>query len=139
MNGFRVTRGESAELVHYGDQSNLRVLVGDENQSTPIRVAIQTCKPGYAVPMHCHPYIEYLILLEGSAQFQIETNGTQTVTLYEGDAVELFPGIWHSFTTDPERTTRLMGVHVSSERIVNYKPGVQTDARGFRVESAPAP
>ena len=81
MNGFRVTRGETAEVVRYGEQSDLRVLVGDESQSTPIRVGVQTCQPGYAVPVHCHPYIEYLIVLEGSARFQIEVDGTQTVAL----------------------------------------------------------
>ncbi len=136
MNGFRVTRGETAELVRYGEQSDLRVLVGDESQSTPIRVGVQTCQPGYSVPVHCHPYIEYLIVLEGSAQFQIEVDGIQTVALQQGDAVELQPDIWHAFATDPERVTRLMGIHISSERVVTYKPGVKTDARGFRIESA---
>lgn len=138
MNGFKVTRGESAELIRYGSQSDLRVLVGDEQQSTPIRVGIQTCQPGYAVPVHSHPYIEYLIVLEGSARFQIEVEGTQMVTLQAGDAVELHPGIWHAFDTDTERVTRLMGIHISPERVVNYKPGVKTDARGFRIESANA-
>ena len=136
MNGFRVTRGETAELVRYGEQSDLRVLVGDASQSTPIRVGVQTCQPGYSVPVHCHPYIEYLIVLEGSAQFQIEVDGTQTVALQQGDAVDLHPGIWHAFATDPERVTRLMGIHISSERVVTYKPGVKTDARGFRIENA---
>ena len=133
MNGFKVTRIAETELVSYGPQSDLRVLVGDASQSTPIRVALQTCQPGYDVPFHCHPYIEYLIVLEGSAAFAIEADGLHKVELQKGDTVELHPGVWHAFTTSPTEVTRLLGIHLSSERIVNYKAGVKTDARGFRV------
>lgn len=133
MNGFKVSRIADTQLVSYGPQSDLRVLVGDESRSTPIRVALQTCQPGYDVPYHCHPYIEYLIVLDGSAAFTIEADGVQQVELQKGDTVELHPGVWHAFTTSPTEVTRLLGIHLSPERIVNYKPGVKTDARGFRV------
>lgn len=133
MNGFRVTRIADTNLVSYGPQSDLRVLVGDESRSTPIRVALQTCQPGYDVPFHCHPYIEYLIVLDGSAAFTIEADGVQKVELQKGDTVELHAGVWHAFTTSSTVVTRLLGIHLSAERIVNYKPGVKTDARGFRV------
>ena len=133
MNGFRVSRLAETELVSYGPQSDLRVLVGDEQRSTPIRAALQTCQPGYEVPFHCHPYIEYLFVLEGSATFSIEVDGVQTVELGKGDTVELHAGVWHAFTTSPTEVTRLLGIHLSPERIVNYKPGVKTDARGFRI------
>jgi quercetin dioxygenase-like cupin family protein len=133
MNGFKVTRIADTEVVSYGPQSDLRVLVGDASGSTPIRAALQTCQPGYDVPYHCHPYIEYLFVLEGSAIFTIEADGVQKVELHKGDTVELHPGVWHAFSTSPTEVTRLLGVHLSSERIVNYKPGVKTDARGFRV------
>ncbi len=133
MEGFRVTRIAETAVVSYGPQSDLRVLVGDDARSTPIRAALQTCQPGYDVPYHCHPYIEYLFVLDGSATFHIEVDGIQTVELGKGDTVELHPGVWHAFSTSRTEVTRLLGVHLSSERIVNYKPGVKTDARGFRV------
>jgi len=133
MNGFKVSRIAETEVVSYGPQSDLRVLVGDDAGSTPIRAALQTCQPGYVVPYHCHPYIEYLFVLEGSATFTIEVDGVQTVGLGKGDTVELQPGVWHAFNTSPSEVTRLLGIHLSPERIVNYKPGVKTDARGFRV------
>jgi quercetin dioxygenase-like cupin family protein len=125
-------------VVKYGTQSDLRVLVGDEEGSTPIRVAVQTCGPGYAVPMHSHPYVEYLIVLDGSAEFNIEANGTQRVALQQGDCVELRPGVWHDFKTGSGGVTRLMGIHLSSERVVNYKAGIRTDERGFRIEDSGA-
>ncbi len=133
MSGFKVSRIAATELVSYGPQSDLRVLVGDESGSTPIRIALQTCQAGYDVPFHCHPYIEYLIVLEGSAAFSIESDGLQQVELGQGDTVELHPGVWHAFKTSTTTVTRLLGIHLSPERIVNYKAGVKTDARGFRV------
>lgn len=139
MSGFNVKRLEDTEQVSYGPQSDLRVLVGDEERGTPIRAALQTCQPGYDVPSHCHPYTEYLIVLEGAADFRIEVDGMQNVSLRKGDTVELDPGIWHAFTTSSTEVTQLLGIHLSSERIVNYKPGVKTDARGFRVEESASP
>ena len=133
MIGFRVSRLDETPVVSYGPQSDLRVLVGDDARSTPIRAALQTCQPGYDVPYHCHPYIEYLFVLDGSATFTIEQEGVQTVELRKGDTVELHAGVWHAFSTSRTEVTRLLGIHLSSERIVNYKPGVKTDARGFRV------
>lgn len=133
MNGFKVQRLRPENVVSYGPMSDLAVLVGDDSGSTPIRAALQTCQPGYDVPVHCHPYIEYLIVLEGSAEFRIEVDGLQTVELHKGDSVELHAGVWHAFSTSKSEVTQLLGIHVSPERIVNYKPGVKTDARGFRV------
>jgi len=133
MNGFKVMRLADTQLVSYGPQSDLRVLIGDESKSTPIRAALQTCQPGYDVPFHSHPYVEYLLVLDGSATFMIEIDGLQRVELEKGDTVELHPGVWHAFTTSSTEVTRLLGIHVSPERIVYYKPGVKTDARGFRV------
>ncbi len=138
MSGFNVKRLADAELVSYGPQSDLRVLVGDGEGGTPIRAALQTCQPGYDVPFHSHPYTEYLIILEGSAEFRIEVDGMQHVALKKGDTVELKPQVWHAFTTSPTEVTKLLGIHLSPERIVNYKPGVKTDARGFRVEEGAA-
>ena len=135
MSGYTVRRLADAERVSYGPQSDLRVLVGDPEKTTPIRAALQTCQPGYDVPYHSHPYTEYLIVIEGSAEFRIEVDGVQTVQAEKGDTVELHAGVWHAFTTSPTEVTQLLGIHVSPERIVHYKGGVKTDARGFRIEA----
>ena len=42
-----------------------QTLVGDTEGSTPVRVGIQTSPPGYATPIHSHPYMEILTILEG--------------------------------------------------------------------------
>lgn len=133
MDGFRVRRLAETETISYGPKSDLKVIVGDDRGSTPIRAALQVCQPDYTVPVHCHPYIEYLLVLEGAAEFRIEQDGIQTVTLRKGDCVELYPGTWHAFTTCATEPTHLLGIHLSPDRIVNYKPGVKTDSRGYRI------
>jgi predicted metal-dependent enzyme (double-stranded beta helix superfamily) len=42
-----------------------QTLVGDERGSTPVRVGIQTSAPGSKTPVHSHPYLEVLTVLEG--------------------------------------------------------------------------
>ena len=144
MSGFTLRRLADAESVSYGPMSDLRVLVGDASGSTPIRTALQTCQPGYDVPFHSHPYVEYLMVLEGSATFRVERGpgggadgDVDTLTAVAGDTVELHPGVFHAFTTSAHEVTKLLGIHLSSHRVVDYRAGVKTDARGFRVaESA---
>ena len=45
-----------------------QTLVGDEKGSTPIRVGIQTSPPGYRTPLHSHPYLETITVLEGQGE-----------------------------------------------------------------------
>lgn len=136
MSGFRVRKNEDAELVRYGPLSDVRVLIGDDDGRTPIRAAMQVCRPGYDVPFHCHPYTEFLIVIEGTAEFRIEQpeGGLRTLVLGKGDTVEMEAGTWHAFGPAGDEDAHLLGVHVSPKRIVNYRSGVKTDARGFRVD-----
>jgi hypothetical protein len=39
----------------------------------------------------------------------------------------------HSFRVVGDEVLRLLGTHTSPKRIVNYKDGAQSDARGYRV------
>jgi len=49
-----------------------QTVVGDEQGSTPVRLGIQTSPPGYRTPLHSHPYMETLMILEGSGEAWIE-------------------------------------------------------------------
>ncbi|MBL0423043.1 cupin domain-containing protein [Ramlibacter sp. AW1] len=135
MSDFKVQRLRPEDIISYGPMSNLAVLIGDEQGGTPIRAALQTCQPGYEVPVHHHPYIEYLIVMEGSAEFVIERGdgGVDKVELHKGDSVELGANVWHSFSTSRTEVTQLLGIHLARKRIVNYREGVKTDERGFRL------
>ena len=49
-----------------------QTVVGDEQGSTPVRLGIQTSPPGYRTPLHSHPYMEVLMILEGAGEAWIE-------------------------------------------------------------------
>jgi mannose-6-phosphate isomerase-like protein (cupin superfamily) len=56
------------------------------------------------------------------------------VVLRRGDTIAVPPEMPHAFRVVGEQVLRLLGTHVSPRRIVNYKDGVASDARGYRTE-----
>jgi quercetin dioxygenase-like cupin family protein len=57
-----------------------QTLVGDERGSTPVRVGIQTSAPGSKTPVHSHPYLEVLTVLEGQGEAWIEGGSDSDVS-----------------------------------------------------------
>ena len=49
-----------------------QTVVGDQQGSTPVRLGIQTSPPDYRTPLHSHPYMEALMILEGAGEAWIE-------------------------------------------------------------------
>src|SRR5271166_2979457 len=44
-------------------------IIGDDTgDGLPIRTGIQTSQPGYATPLHWHPYAEILTVIEGHGE-----------------------------------------------------------------------
>jgi quercetin dioxygenase-like cupin family protein len=83
--------------------------------------------------MHSHPYLEVLHVLDGTAEAWLEGQEDHTVLLRKGDTIALEPNVPHSFRVVGDEPLRLLGTHVSPRRIVDYKDGGKTDARGYRV------
>ncbi len=132
MQGARVIKLAETEVVQLGAGSNYRLIVGDDAGTTPVRTGIQTCEAGYVVPVHCHPYMEIIHVLDGALEIWMEVAPDETVVLRRGDTIEIQPEAWHGFRVHGDETARLLGTHVSPRRIVTYKSGVKVDARGFR-------
>src|SRR5437667_7299224 len=60
-------------------------IIGDDTGADlPLRTGIQISPPGYLTPLHSHPYVEILMVLEGSGEAWLE--GEKTVTA-------LMPGV----------------------------------------------
>jgi mannose-6-phosphate isomerase-like protein (cupin superfamily) len=57
------------------------------------------------------------------------------VVLRKGDTIAVPPETPHAFRVVGDEVLRLLGTHVSPRRIVQYKDGAQSDARGYRVEA----
>jgi mannose-6-phosphate isomerase-like protein (cupin superfamily) len=129
----RVIRLEETEVVAFGPDSFYQPIVGDDAGSTPIRTGIQTAQPGYVAPLHSHPYLEVLHILDGTAEAWLEGQEDRPVRLRKGDTIALEPNVAHGFRVVGDEMLRLLGTHVSPRRIVDYRDGARTDARGYRV------
>jgi mannose-6-phosphate isomerase-like protein (cupin superfamily) len=101
-----------------------------------VRTGIQTAQPGYAAPVHSHPYVEILHILDGVAEAWIDGRPDSAVVLRKGDTIAVPPETPHAFRVVGDEVLRLLGTHVSPKRIVNYKDGIVSDARGYRADAS---
>jgi hypothetical protein len=68
MADTKVVRLDETEIVKFGADAYYQPIIGDDEGTTPIRTGIQTSQPGYVAPMHSHPYLEILHILDGVAE-----------------------------------------------------------------------
>ena len=47
-----IVRLEDTEPVSFGPLSQYRLIIGDDEGTTPVRTGIQTAQPGYVAPVH---------------------------------------------------------------------------------------
>lgn len=133
MTEARVVRLAETQIVKFGPDSFYQPIVGDEEGTTPIRTGIQTARPGYVAPVHSHPYLEVLHILDGTAEAWIDGQEDSKVILRRGDTIALPPNVPHAFRVVGDEDLRLLGTHASPRRIVEYKdPAIGSDARGYR-------
>lgn len=116
----KVVRLDQAETLSFGPNSIYRPLMVDETGELPIRTGVQVAAPGYATRPHSHPYVEILMVLEGTCEAWLEGQEDRPVRLGKGDAIALPAHAVHGFRTVGNETLRLLGTHLSPERIVNY-------------------
>jgi mannose-6-phosphate isomerase-like protein (cupin superfamily) len=129
-----VVRLDETERVSFGPLSHYQLIIGDDAGTTPVRTGIQTAQPGYVAPVHSHPYLEILHILEGTAEAWIDGRESEAVVLRPGDTMAIPPDTPHSFRVVGEQPMRLLGTHASPKRLVTYKDGASSDARGYRVQ-----
>jgi quercetin dioxygenase-like cupin family protein len=134
MSEPKVVRLDETERVSFGPLSHYQPIIGDDQGSTPVRTGIQTAQPGYVAPVHAHPYLEILHILDGAAEAWFDGQEDRAVLLRKGDTIALPPDIPHAFRVVGNETLRLLGTHTSPTRIVRYKDGGPSDARGYRVQ-----
>ena len=80
-----VVRLAETERVSFGPLSHYQPIIGDDEGTTPVRTGIQTAQPGYEAPLHSHPYVEILHILDGSAEAWIEGREDAPTVLEKGD------------------------------------------------------
>ncbi len=94
-----------------------QTIVGDPDGSTPIRMGVQTSPPGYTTPLHSHPYMETVTVLEGEGEAWID--GDDDVILLRPGTTCIFPAnVRHWFRAIGGNPLVTLGVHASPHRIV---------------------
>lgn len=126
----KLIRLADAKRVEYGPLAHYFPLVADG--VTPVRTGIQVAQPGYVAPMHWHPYVELLFVVEGETEVWLQGGEAEAQRMTAGDCVVLPANVPHSFRTLGERPMRLLGIHASASRVVNYLDR-QTDADGYPI------
>jgi len=117
--------------VNFGPLSVYRKLVGGDRAPVPVFTGVQSCAPGYETRLHSHPYTELLFVVEGEAFVYLEGREHVRHRLTPGDMVALPPKIAHVFGNAGSGTLRLLGIHTSPERIVDFSDGTDTGRHGF--------
>ena len=100
-----------------------------------MRTGIQTSAPGYVAPMHFHPYVELLFIIEGEAEVWLQGDEAKPQRLAAGDCVALPANVPHSFRTVGDKPMRLLGIHSNPDRVVTYLDR-ESDAQGYPVLDA---
>jgi len=95
-------------------------IIGDDTgDGIPIRTGIQTSQPGYATPLHSHPYVEVLTVLKGTGEAWLD--GEETVVALEpGVTIAVPANRVHAFKVVGDRPLVTFGIHTFGKRTVNY-------------------
>jgi len=120
---LKVIPFEGAPVAAFGPLADYRVLISDDCSDLSIRTGIQTARPGYEAKPHWHPYVEILHIFEGTAEAWERGQEQSKVTLRAGDTLVIPARTWHSFRVAGEETLRLLGTHLSNQRMVHYDDG----------------
>ncbi len=113
----KIARLSEAPAVSFGPLAHYQRLTGEDG--LPVFTGVQTCQPGYATPLHWHPYIECLFVLEGTMEAWLEGQQDSPWVLSAGDMIALPACTPHVFRNAGDGTLRLLGIHSSPTRIVH--------------------
>ena len=79
----KIRKLADAERIEFGPLAFYHPLIADGD--TPVRTGIQTSAPGYVAPMHWHPYVELLFIIEGEAEVWLQGEEDKPARLGAGD------------------------------------------------------
>lgn len=115
-----VIRHAERPSVPFTGGAQYRTVIGDDTGAgLPIRTGIQTSPAGYRTPIHSHPYVEILTVLEGRGEAWLDGD-SQKVALEPGVTIAIPEGRRHGFRVLGEAPLVTYGIHLSGKRIVEY-------------------
>ena len=81
-----------------------------EKHGAPISAYIVNAKPGQGPPLHTHPYVETIFMIEGSAALTV---GDQTREVKAGDIAVVPANTPHRFVNSGDTPLRQIDIHAS--------------------------
>ena len=85
-----------------------------EKEGAPISAYIVNAKPGQGPPLHTHPYVEVIFMLEGCAKLTI---GDETREVNAGAIAVVPANTPHRFVNSGETVLRQIDIHASPKFI----------------------
>ena len=85
-----------------------------DNHGAPISAYIVNAKPGKGPPLHTHPYVETIFMLEGRATVTI---GAETREAKAGDIAVVPANTPHRFVNSGDTLLRQIDIHASPKFI----------------------
>src|SRR5947209_6682185 len=85
-----------------------------EKQDAPISAYIVSAKPGQGPPLHTHPYVETIFMIEGRARVTI---GKETREVEAGGIAVVPANTPHKFLNSGESLLRQIDIHASPKFI----------------------
>ena len=85
-----------------------------EKEGAPISAYIVNAKPGQGPPLHTHPYVEVIFMLEGCAKLTI---GDETREVNAGAIAVVPANTPHRFVNSGETALRQIDIHASPKFI----------------------
>lgn len=129
-----VGRPDDSERVSFGPLSFYQKLLG--GGAVPIWTGMQTCQPGYATPLHSHPYMELILVLEGEGAFWFQDDPGNEIRLKQHEIIALPPQRPHAFRNAGTGDLKILGIHCAPQRHVDFADGRQAGPNGYQVFDA---
>ena len=85
-----------------------------DKQGAPISAYIVNAKPGQGPPLHTHPYVETIFMIEGRAQLTI---GQETREVQTGAIAVVPANTPHRFVNSGDSVLRQIDIHASPKFI----------------------
>ena len=85
-----------------------------EKEGAPISAYIVNAKPGQGPPLHTHPYVEVIFMIEGCATLTI---GEETREAKAGDIAVVPANTPHRFVNSGKTVLRQIDIHASPKFI----------------------
>ncbi len=115
-----IRHAERPSVVFPGGATYRPIIGDDTGEGLPIRTGIQVSPPGYETPLHSHPYVELLTVLEGKGEAWLDGE-EGVVALEPGVTISLPANRVHGFRATGDRPLVTFGIHTFGKRIVDYR------------------